>query len=65
MPPCGRYCPKRSQVCHDREVCPEWGIYEDELAAWHKMLRDARRAESDYNGTRIVAAEERKKWRNT
>ena len=31
--PCTKDCPKRKPGCRNREVCPDWGIYEDEYKA--------------------------------
>ena len=38
-PPCKPDCPRRSIVCHDPEVCEEWGIYQKELAEFHKVRK--------------------------
>ena len=64
LPPCDPKCPRRSMVCHDRAVCPDWGPYQDALAAWHKMILDAKRPEYDYNDARRVDPEERQRRRN-
>lgn len=30
--PCTQECPRRHVGCHDRNVCPAWGAYEDREA---------------------------------
>ena len=52
LPPCTPDCPKRSWVCHDRKVCPDWGKYQDEMAAWKQMLQAARREQEDFDAVR-------------
>ena len=47
MPPCTRDCPRRSMVCHDKEICPEWGDYQTALAAWHAAIQGAKKKEDD------------------
>lgn len=40
LSPC-RDCRPRSPGCHDVDACPAWGIYQQNLAAWHAMYRAA------------------------
>ena len=27
-PPCTRNCPRRTQHCHNPDICPDWKIYQ-------------------------------------
>lgn len=51
-PPCTRDCPERSIVCHNPKICPKWGQYQRDYAAWREFLRKNRREEGDYEGVR-------------
>lgn len=61
MPPCHKDCPKRSTVCHDRKVCPDWGVYQDELKAFNEMRRRRKDAETDYQVVLHTSVRVRKK----
>ena len=60
-PPCTRECPRRSMVCHDREICPDWGRYQDELSAWKLMVYSAKQKEDDLLVARRTE-QARRKW---
>ena len=60
-PPCTPDCPRRSWVCHNREVCPDWGTYQDELAAWNAMIYAAKQEEDDLRTARRAELA-RQKW---
>lgn len=49
--PCTRECPKRTVGC--RSTCPDGKRYEQEYAAWKEFIRNARKAEDDYEGVRM------------
>ncbi|MBQ7778366.1 MAG: hypothetical protein IJ396_05605 [Oscillibacter sp.] len=53
LPPCDPKCPRRSWICHDRKICPEWGKYQDEMAAWRQMLQAAKREQDDFGAVRM------------
>lgn len=59
-PPCTRECPRRSFDCHNREVCPDWGRYEDELAAWNAMVFSEKQKVADLRVARRVEQAHRK-----
>lgn len=48
LPPC-RDCRRRSPGCHDANACPAWGIYQQNLAAWHEMYRAATIPQAEMN----------------
>lgn len=52
QPPCSRDCPRRSLVCHDPDICPEWGKYQDDLAAFHRARNDALKEMADVHYVR-------------
>ena len=67
-PPCDPRCSRRSPVCHDRETCPDWALYQDALTAYNEAVRTAKRGEVDYTSARKGHMGEdvllrRKKWK--
>lgn len=62
--PCTKDCPRRTPYCHNREVCPDWGKYEDADRANRAKAEAARKAGRDFSAVRHGAArrsEERKR----
>ena len=52
-PPCAPDCPRRSWVCHNREICLEWGKYEDAMEQYRTITAQNKKAEKDLKEYRI------------
>lgn len=62
--PCTKDCPKRSAACHNREICPDWGKYEDAYMAQRQAAAAAGKAHRDFAAVRrgaLKRSEERKR----
>lgn len=47
VPPCICNCPNRSMVCHDRNICPAWGKFEDDMVEWREAIKKANDEQRD------------------
>ena len=50
--PCTKNCPRRTAYCHDREVCPDWGKYDDAYKAEREAVAAATQAKWDFSDVR-------------
>ena len=50
--PCTKTCPRRTAHCHNREVCPDWGKYEDAYRAKREEVASISRAQWDFSDVR-------------
>lgn len=48
LPPCGKSCPRRRLGCHDPDICPDWGEYQERCRQYNETIKEARRAEDDF-----------------
>lgn len=50
--PCTKDCPRRTAYCHNREVCPDWGMYEDAYKDQREAAAAAIHAKWDFSDVR-------------
>lgn len=50
--PCTKDCPRRAEGCHNREICPEWGEYENHYKAERAAAAAAGNAWRDFSSVR-------------
>lgn len=50
--PCTKDCPRRTPYCHNREICTEWGKYEDAYKAERSAAAAAAQAQRDFSDVR-------------
>lgn len=62
--PCTKDCPRRTAYCHNRDVCPDWGKYEDAYRVEREAAEaavEAKWAFSDVRRGALRKSEERKR----